>query len=66
VISLIPINDQCLECGKDVNPRLDRQELAFDDKDQPRRRCGDCIGKLKNRMPVSNTSGWMDPVLEKK
>ena len=57
----IPVNNLCLNCGKEVSPLTDRQEIAFDDQDRCRRRCGKCIGKLVARMPISNTTGHMDP-----
>jgi hypothetical protein len=37
-----PINNVCLDCNKPM--MLDeRQELAWDKDDNPRRRCGHCI-----------------------
>jgi hypothetical protein len=44
LLFLTPINDFCLECGQAVM-KNERQELAWDDNDCPRRRCGDCIQK---------------------
>lgn len=49
MFSTYPINDECLDCGKKVDPQWDRQELAWDAEDNPRRRCGSCINKLKQQ-----------------
>ena len=63
--SFVPINNECVDCGVAVNPSSGRQEIVFDVAGRCRRRCGDCIAKLR-RLPKSNTSGWMDPVKEEK
>jgi hypothetical protein len=39
-----PINDVCLDCKKDVK-KHERQELGWDENNQTRRRCGECINK---------------------
>lgn len=51
-----PINNKCLNCGKEVNPQVDRQELTFDENDNCRRICGACIAKLEHQ-PAKSAEG---------
>lgn len=50
-----PINNDCLNCGKHVDPSHDRQEIAFDDNGECRRRCGVCIVQQRG-VVLSSTS----------
>lgn len=49
MFNTFPINDNCIDCGKKVDPCHDRQEMAWDENEDPRRRCGKCIAKLKEK-----------------
>lgn len=44
--NLRPINNKCVDCGEEVHLAV-RQELAWDDQDNPRRRCETCMNKRK-------------------
>jgi hypothetical protein len=45
---LTPVNDYCLDCNN-VVAKFERQEIAFDDRGECRRRCGACIIKENQR-----------------
>jgi hypothetical protein len=57
--SFTPVDNWCIDCGDKVDPKKDRQELAWDDKGQCRRRCGKCIKKFNQE--VQNVYRNPDP-----
>jgi hypothetical protein len=48
LLNLRPINNVCIDCKKPMFLN-ERQELAWDKDDNPRRRCGDCIREREKK-----------------